>query len=289
MAMAKKKSTSLTARLARWRILVQGTFLFVWAAPMLRMHTVCSPVFHCYSCPLATFACPIGVLANFSALHVFPFLAVGTLLVVGTLLGGFVCGWLCPFGLFQDLLGRIPTPKFTMPAWTGYFRFAVFALLVVAIPYWFGEGHPLFFCRLCPAGALEAAYPNTVALGMAGEPLVWPTITKSVIFVLFLLLALFTWRPWCTAFCPLGAVYSLCNSFSFVFIRVHHEGCRDCGLCKSACRYGEGPRQSANDLRCIRCLDCTKCKNVTVSGVLSRSPSAGAAEEGDQRSEPIEI
>ena len=288
VAMAKKKSTSLTARLARWRIWVQGTFLFVWLAPMLRIHTVCAPVFHCYSCPLATFACPIGVLANFSALQVFPYLAVGTLLVAGTLLGGFVCGWICPFGLFQDLLGRIPTPKFTMPAWTGYFRFAVLGLLVLVIPYWFGEGHPLFFCRLCPAGALEAAFPNTVALAVAGEPLVWPTTIKMIIFVVFLLLALFTWRPWCTAFCPLGAIYSLCNSFSFVFVRVHHEACGDCGLCKSLCRYGEGPRQRANDLRCIRCLDCTKCQSVTVSSVLSRSPSAGVAEAGDQRSEPIE-
>ncbi len=289
MAMAKKKSTSLTARLARWRIWVQGTFLFVWLAPMLRIHTVCSPVFHCHSCPLAIFACPIGVLANFSALHVFPFLAVGTLLVAGTLLGGFVCGWICPFGLFQDLLGRIPTPKFTMPAWTGYFRFAVLGLLVLAIPYWFGEQHPLFFCRLCPAGALEAAFPNTVALAMAGKPLVWPTATKTIIFVVLLLLALFTWRPWCTAFCPLGAIYSLANSFSLVFVRVDHEACGDCGLCKSLCRYGEGPRQRASDLRCIRCLDCTKCKGVTVSSVLSRSPSAGVAEEGDQRSEPIAI
>ena len=286
MAMAKKTSISLTARMARWRIWFQASFLLVWLAPIYRVHTVCAPVFHCYSCPLATFACPIGVLANFSALHVFPFLAAGTLLVAGTLLGSFVCGWLCPFGLFQDLLGRIPTPKFTMPAWTGYIRFAILGLLVLAIPYLFGEQHPLFFCRLCPAGALEAAYPNTIALAIAGQPLVWPTLAKTVIFVLFLLLALFTWRPWCTAFCPLGAIYSLSNYFSFLFVRVHQEECGDCGICKSLCRYGQGPRQAANDLRCIRCLDCTKCKSVTLSTIFSRSPSPNIAEQGDQPNEP---
>jgi len=268
VAMANKQRISLTARLARWRTWVQGAFLFVWLAPMVRMHTVCSPVFHCYSCPLATFACPIGVLANFSALHVFPSLAVGTLLVAGSLLGGAICGWVCPFGLFQDLLGKIPTPKFTMPAWTGYFRFVVLGVFVLAIPYWFGEQHPLFFCSLCPASALEAAYPHTISLALAGEPLVWPSTVKTTIFVVFLGLALFTWRPWCTALCPLGAIYSLCNSFSFIFVRVKKEECGDCGLCKSLCRYGQGPRQRVNDLRCIRCLDCTKCRSVLLSSVL---------------------
>ena len=88
VAMAEAKPPSFTARLARWRTLVQAAFLLVWLDPfMLRLHSVCGPVFHCYSCPLATFACPIGVIANFGALHVFPFLAVGTLLVVGGLFG----------------------------------------------------------------------------------------------------------------------------------------------------------------------------------------------------------
>ena len=122
---SKQRRFRITGRLARWRIWVQLGFLFAWLNPMVRMHSVCSPVFHCYSCPLATFACPIGVLANFSALHVFPFLAVGTLLVVGATLGGFVCGWVCPFGLVQDLVGKIPTPKYEIPGWMGYTRFLV--------------------------------------------------------------------------------------------------------------------------------------------------------------------
>jgi hypothetical protein len=88
--MAKEKSLPLSARLARWRIWVQGAFTLVWLDPLaLRMHTVCSPVFHCYSCPLALFACPIGVLANFSALHLFPFVALGMLAVIGALVGSF--------------------------------------------------------------------------------------------------------------------------------------------------------------------------------------------------------
>ena len=90
--------------------------------------------------------------------------------------------------------------------------------LVLFVPYLWGEEHSLFFCRLCPAGALEAAVPNTVRLAVTGQEVVWPTIAKSSILVVVLLAMLFTWRPWCTVLCPLGAIFSLCNLFS---LRVH--------------------------------------------------------------------
>jgi polyferredoxin len=269
--MAKKQLRSWTAKLAAWRLWFQAAFLLAWLDPLLlRLHGFCSPVFHCHSCPLATFACPIGVLANFSAIHVFPFVAVGVLLIAGVVLGGFVCGWVCPFGFLQDLVGRIPTRKFVLPGGLRHVRFLVLFGLVLAVPYWWGEAHPLFFCRLCPAGALEAALPNTVRTAVAGQDIAWPTVAKSAILVAVVLAMLFTWRPWCTVLCPLGAIFSLCNLFSFVFIRVQPESCTDCDMCRSLCRYGGGPREMGGDMQCIRCLDCTKCKSVVLASVLAR-------------------
>jgi ferredoxin-type protein NapH len=272
VAMTKGESASWTARLARWRLWVQAAFLLAWLDPLLlRLHTVCAPVFHCYSCPLATFACPIGVLANFSAIHLFPFVAIGTLLAVGALLGSFVCGWVCPFGLLQDLVGRIPTRKYELPGWMGHFRYVTLAALVLAVPYWYGEDHPLFFCRLCPAGALEAALPNTVRLAVSGAGIVWPSPAKSIIFVVIAAAMLFTWRPWCTLFCPLGAIYSLCNRFSFFFLRFHPDRCNDCDLCRSLCRYHGRGRRRSSQMQCVRCLDCTRCDALVLTSVLGPS------------------
>jgi polyferredoxin len=237
---------------------------------MLRMHSFCGPVFHCYSCPLAAFACPIGVLANFSALHTIPYALLGMLMVLGAAVGSFVCGWACPFGFMQDLIAKIPTPKFTLPLWMGHFRYLVLAAFVLAIPYFLGEEHPLFFCSICPAGALEGALPNAARLAIAGQPVVWPNAVKMAILGVVLLAMLFTWRPWCTLFCPLGAIYSLFNYVSFVFLRFHPERCVGCADCRAICLDGGKADRLIDGLRCVRCMECSKCRGVSVETVLHR-------------------
>lgn len=72
---------------------------------------LCFPGLNCYSCPGALASCPIGALQallNQRGFHI-PFAALGFLFVFGSFFGRFVCGWLCPFGLVQDLFHNIPT------------------------------------------------------------------------------------------------------------------------------------------------------------------------------------
>jgi polyferredoxin len=275
VAMAEGKSGSTVASLVRWRSWVQAAFLLVWLSPWLRLHTVCSPVFHCHSCPLATFACPIGVLANFSAYHAVSFVAIGTLVIYASVFGSLVCGWVCPFGFLQDLVGRIPTPKFELPAWMGHLRYVVLVVLVLAIPFLFGLEHPLFFCRLCPAGALEAALPYTASLAIAGEEVTWPSAAKLTILILVLTAMLFKRRPWCTLFCPLGAIYGLFNRVSVFFLEFHPERCHDCKLCDGLCPCRGASERRASPQRCVRCLDCIKCSAITVESVFGRQNAAG--------------
>jgi len=261
----------------------EAVFLMLWLDPFAwRFHFICAPVFHCHSCPLALLACPIGGLANFSALHVFPFLAVGMLAVTGAVFGTFVCGWACPFGFLQDLIGRIPTPKLRLPSWLGYTRYAVLAGLVLAIPYSYGQEHALFFCRLCPAGALEAAVPYTVGLAVSGREVVWPSTAKLGILLVVLGAMLFTWRPWCLLLCPLGAIYGLCNRVSLLVFRFRADLCNDCDLCRHLCHYRGLGQRRGKETSCIRCLDCTQCTALTVGTALRKD----AAPEGEEVTEP---
>lgn len=278
VAMARSRLDSSIRWISRRRAWVQAAFLLVWLDPlMLRWHGVCGPVFHCYSCPLAFLACPIGVVANFSALHLFPFAAVGTLVLVGATLGTAVCGWACPFGFMQDMAAKIPTPRFRIPAWAGYARYLVLIGLVILVPYLWGEGHRLFFCRVCPAGALEGGLPNTVQMARAGEGLVLPNTLKLAVLIGVLVAMLFTVRPWCRVFCPLGAIFAVFNRASVLVLRFRSDACKDCGQCAKMCAYDVLPAADVNNGRCIRCLECSNC------GALSLGTVFNSSSDGDRQ------
>ena len=78
-----------------------------------KLKTICVPGLNCYSCPAATGACPIGAFQAVvgSSKFKFTYYITGFFILLGVLLGRFICGFLCPFGWFQDLLHKIPTKK----------------------------------------------------------------------------------------------------------------------------------------------------------------------------------
>ncbi len=71
---------------------------------------VCVPGLNCYSCPGAAGACPIGAFQAVvgSSGFRFCYYITGLLILLGVLLGRFICGFLCPFGWLQELLHHIP-------------------------------------------------------------------------------------------------------------------------------------------------------------------------------------
>jgi ferredoxin-type protein NapH len=263
----------LGKRLKRLRPWVQTGFLAVWLAPLGRwLHGMPGCVFHCYSCPLSSFACPIGVAANYAALFPaafeVPYLLIGVLLLVGALAGTLVCGWACPFGFLQDLLGKVTDRKVQIPGWFGYGRYVVLVGLVVLLPMFLGfrgtpyEEQTLSICRLCPAGALEAGLPYSIKSIYSGEGwlMSW---WKTSILVIFFAAALTIHRPWCRIFCPLGGLLALFNRWSLFHLRFNSRSCVECNLCRSRCQLGVKVDQEVNVTGCIRCLECTACGAIT--------------------------
>ena len=99
----------------------------------------CSPGLNCYSCPGAVGSCPLGALQNAlsSAGHRAGWYILGIILLYGIILGRTVCGWLCPFGLIQELLHRIPTLKIRKGRMTralSWAKYIILAVFVIAIP-----------------------------------------------------------------------------------------------------------------------------------------------------------
>ena len=273
-ALDKKKPFSFL--LARWRGLVQAC-----AALLTNLHlpnfltgtlyrgagkTVCVPGLNCYSCPAATGACPIGAFQAVvgSSKFKFTYYITGFFILLGVLLGRFICGFLCPFGWFQDLLHKIPGKKLSTAKLKPlrYLKYVILVVFVILLPAFvtnsLGMGDP-FFCKyICPQGVLEGAIPLSLANSGIRAALGHLFTFKFTILALFIILSILFYRPFCKWICPLGAIYSLFNKVSFLKIQVDHEKCVGCQKCSRVCKMDVNVVDTPNHPECIRCGECMK-------------------------------
>ena len=224
---------------------------------------VCAPGLNCYSCPGAAGACPLGSLQNALAASGkrVPYYVFGIILLYGIILGRTICGFLCPFGLIQDLLHKIKTPKLKKSRVTkilSYLKYVLLVFLVVIIPLMYAlRDVPLpGFCKyICPAGTLGGAIGllansvNDELFPMLGVLFTW----KFALLVSILAACVFIYRAFCRFLCPLGALYGLFNKFAILGIKLDRPKCIDCGKCISTCKMDI---TSVGDHECISCGDC---------------------------------
>ena len=231
-----------------------------------RWKQFCNPGMNCYSCPAASGACPIGAFQAVigSSKFKFSYYITGFFILIGVLLGRFVCGFLCPFGWFQELLHKIPFKKFSTKKLKPlrYIKYGVLLIFVILLPLLvtnsLGMGNP-FFCKyLCPQGVLEGAIPLSIAnasiRAALGKLFTW----KFGILITFVILSLMFYRPFCKWICPLGAIYALCNKVSFLQMKVDEDKCVSCGKCERACKMDVDVTKHPNHTECIRCGMCIK-------------------------------
>ncbi len=226
------------------------------------LKSVCVPGLNCYSCPGALGACPLGSLQSSvsgAILH-FPFYVLGIILLTGLLFGRLICGWACPFGLVQEVLYKLPTPKvklhkrFHKLAYLKYIIAIIFLLILpLAFYYANGLGLPAFCKYICPAGTLEAALPlaavNNDIRNALGNLFFW----KLLILCVTVIASIFIYRPFCRFICPLGAIYSLFNKLSLYGVSITEAKCINCHKCIAYC-----PMNCAQvgDRECIHCAEC---------------------------------
>lgn len=230
---------------------------------------LCNPVLNCHGCPLAWFACPIGVFIHYSGYQLFPFFALGVVLLIGALIGRLLCGWVCPFGWLQDLLYRIRSPKFSMPRWTNSIKYFVLVATVFAIPWFLGPNSPFTFCRFCPTAAIQVTLPAWLGLNPAFPgttlSLDLSMIMKMGLAALIIILAVFSSRSFCRVLCPIGALLAPLNHFSPWKVTFKGKACTECKICDKTCPTDVHPMERLSrdipanrQLDCVVCHDCTK-------------------------------
>ncbi len=222
----------------------------------------CAPGINCYSCPGAVGACPLGSFqGSFSADRSTLFYVGGILLLYAILFGRMICGWACPFGLIEELLYKIKSPKLKKSPVTrilSFCKYVVLVLFVLIVPIMYGlRDFPLpAFCKyICPIGTIEGGLGllsnkfNESKLQLLGPLFTW----KFILMVSIVVGSIFVFRLFCRFLCPLGGFYGLFNKFSMFGVKVDESKCTHCNLCIAHCKVDI---KHVGDQECINCGEC---------------------------------
>lgn len=234
---------------------------------------------------------------------VFPWIAFASFLVVGVLIGRSMCGWVCPFGFIQDLVGFVKRrqTEFSLRSHASmlYLKYIItgIALFVSATfsatkVMGISGGYEgalgvlvkFPFTVFSPAEVLFTAVPSGIQY-FSSAIMVTPVAevfgklaSMSLLFwfsfalmIAILVLAAYVPRSWCRYFCPHGAIMAMLNKFSFIGLRRDPVKCErgGCRLCVAACPMRvpilDLPWEKFSHEECIYCMKCVDaCKDKAI-------------------------
>lgn len=218
----------------------------------------------------------------------FPFLAFGIFFITGITIGKMTCGWVCPVGLWQDIISWFPSKKIKVSKplnkdlqdIAGFFLWAAIILTAyigiqnslsggriiesiwTSIPYaFFDPGGTIFvtwfyafFWKILPGQSGSTWGSTTNALGSL---FFW----KSIILLVITFVSLKVPRAYCRWMCPTGALLGYSSKSSILTVKRNPLKCVDgCHSCEEACPMGvpildEDVSGISNSL-CINCGNC---------------------------------
>lgn len=132
--------------------------------------------------------------ANWQAVPLLVAIAALAVLLPLTTNRAFYCQYICPYGALQELAGKIPAPKPSVnpKVFNTLKELPGLLLLAIAGLLFFGMELDLNLAEPFSAFLLEAA-----------------PIVVLILAVAFVLLSIFTPKPWCNYFCPTGRLLKL--------------------------------------------------------------------------------
>lgn len=242
------------------RFASQVSFLFISNLAFLVGSTgLIYTYFYCWEAPLAAMACPIGILEH---------AAIDLNLTLGVYLAGFVglvsvvfgraaCGWACPIGFLQDMIGVKDTVKSRLARRIDrHGRWLKWIILAAIAPISYVTGL-MAFTEICPIGGLTATYP-TLALDPSAYTYSAFFYPKMLALAGFFILAVLLIRGWCRHLCPIGAMMAPFNHVSLLQLRVDHDNCIHCGRCADICPMDVDMPEHPASAECVRCGRCVE-------------------------------
>lgn len=210
------------------------------------------------------------------------------LIVLTLVLGRFFCGWICPLGTLNNIVGFFKRPRIDRPANWHRVKYYILIFLLVSSIFTLqlvGIMDPIsllirsFSLSVYPLfnygvrSLFDAIYSTDIrGITALSEPL-YSVLKKSILsfqqplfnqavfigilFFTVLSLNLIEKRFWCRYLCPLGALLGLLSRFS-LFKRSVSEDCNSCGACSAVCQGNAAPdkKEEWKDAECYYCWNC---------------------------------
>jgi len=196
---------------------------------------ICNKGVPCSNCPLSFGICLIGTTQRLAFIRQFPFYVTLILIAItGLVFGTLSCGWACPVGFIQDIFHAPRLREIKVPDKLKVSRYPALFLSVLLL---FLELRFNFFSRR----GIGVFHEITIIGG-----------------ILLLATAIFTKRPFCRLFCPLGLIYGTLNKISHVRIVLDRDKCSACGECSKLCISDLNPVKEVNGGLCAKCFNCVK-------------------------------
>jgi polyferredoxin len=164
---------------------------------------------------------------------------------------GVFCGWLCPFGALQELLGQVSRfiglPQWNPPEsvqkylWLGKYLSAGLVLGLAAFSIDTGQ-------RVSEVEPFDTAITSHFVRA-------WPYVFYAGAL---LVIGLFSERAFCRFLCPLGGVLALGDRLHLVDVLKRRPECGSrCHLCESSCPVKAISRTGKIETaECFQCMDC---------------------------------
>ncbi len=207
--------------------------------------------------------CPFGGVVsiyNFAAvgtfvqkIHSSSFILMLIAFFLAIFFGPVICGWVCPFGTFQEWLSKIGKKifkkrynHFVPLKLDKYLRYLRYITLILVV-YMTATTAKLMFQTIDPYYALFNFWTGEVAVG-------------AFIFLgATIILSLFVDRPYCKYICPYGALLGIFNFFRVFKIRRNISTCIDCKKCDEVCpmNISVSTDRTVRSHQCISCMNCT--------------------------------
>ncbi|NLX40456.1 MAG: 4Fe-4S dicluster domain-containing protein [Bacteroidales bacterium] len=202
------------------------------------------------------------------ALFVGSALPMIVLLLVTILFGRVYCSFLCPLGIWQDIViwiaDRFKSKKKRRRNYRpGHNTLRYIILGVVAAAMIAGISYPFAFLDPYSIfGRIVTSFNPYTSFA------IWSFVLALAFFLLVTLLSAFRGRLYCNTICPVGSFLGLLSSYSMFRLVISEKQCVECSLCGKKCKAQalDSATRTIDYSRCVMCFDCTvSCKQRAIT------------------------